>query len=111
MKSTMLTLHSKQHIRFVTVEKATGLFVYAILLETTGNETLAVSEPKLVKIIPKKANLGLAGTNGVSSRWLVAPIEDLIAQTSKIASPYFAFIFGSEASNFITGIAPQPPTR
>ncbi len=106
----MIELRTHQHIRFVTVEKPTAVFVYAILLETTGNETIAVSEPRIVKIIQKKGQLALKGTTPTTIYILPAPQEVIGTKVSKVISPYFAYIFGSETSNFIIGLAAQPPT-
>ncbi|MDQ3076566.1 MAG: hypothetical protein M3Q63_00715 [bacterium] len=107
----MIQLRTQQHIRFVTVEKPTAIFVYAILLETTGNETVAISEPKLVKVVARKGQLALKGTVPTLVQALPAPLEVIGMRVSKVVSPFFAFIFGSEVSNFIMGIAPQPPTN
>ncbi|MES2436951.1 MAG: hypothetical protein V4519_02975 [Patescibacteria group bacterium] len=105
----MLKLHRKQHIRFATIEQPTQFVVVAVMLETVGTETVAISEPKIVKIIPKAIHL-LSGskTSPQAVLALTAPALALISQP--IVSPYFAHIFGSEKSNFITGLAAQPPT-
>jgi hypothetical protein len=105
----MLKIHRKQHIRFATIEQPTRFVVVAVMLETVGNETVAISEPKIVKIIPKAIHL-LSSTKA-SPRAILslsAPVQS--STVGNIVSPYFAHIFGSEKSNFIVGLAAQPPT-
>ncbi len=104
----MLKIHTKRHIRFATLDKGNVFVVVAVLLETTGTETVAISEPRVVKIIPK-AQYTLPGTISYS-RALNASTKVIAAIKGSIISPYISHIFGSEKSNFITGLAAQPPT-
>ena len=106
----MLKLHTQQHIKFAKLDRGDAWVVVAVLFETTGTETVAISEPKIVRIIPK-AYQALPGSKSSQQAVLslAAPAEELTR--THIVSPYFAYIFGTEKSNFITGIAPQPPTR
>jgi hypothetical protein len=105
----MLKLHSQQHIRFAKVDRGDAWVVVAVLFETTGNETVAISEPKIVKVIPKAQYALPSGSKTHQVLLLAAPAQVLVEHA--IASPYFTQIFGYSDSNFITGIAPQPPTK
>ena len=106
----MLKLHTQQHIRFAKVDRGDAWVVVAVLFETTGNETVAISEPKVVKIIPKAIHkLSGSKSSPQANLSLTAPLEEL--SNRSIISPYFAHIFGSEKSNFIIGLAAQPPTN
>ncbi|MBX4197802.1 hypothetical protein KW782_00505 [Candidatus Parcubacteria bacterium] len=103
----MINIQTKQHIRFAKVEQPTAWVIVAILLETTGDETVAISEPRIVKVIPKN-NTSLKA--GFDTRFILnAPVEILI-HTAPFASPYANLLFGSRKSNFITGLAARPPT-
>jgi hypothetical protein len=105
----MLKPQTQQHIRFITVEKPTAWVVVAVLVEMNGEETIAVSQPKVVRVIPK-AQAALKGATVQSPFLLSAPVEISASHFESLVSPYFAYIFGSEKSNFITGLAAQPPT-
>ncbi len=104
----MLKPQSQQQIRFITVEKPTAWYVLAVLVEMNGEETVSVSQPKVVKIIPKVK--ALKGGTSQNQFLLTAPVDISAAELSSLVSPYFAHIFGSEKSNFIVGLAAQPPT-
>lgn len=103
----MLKPNTQQHIKFITVEKPTVWLVVAVLVEMMGDETISVSQPKIVKVIQKAR--ALAGSTQ-SQFLLSAPAVVQLSKSQAQVSPYFAFIFGSEKSNFITGLAAQPPT-
>jgi hypothetical protein len=53
----MLNVQAKRHIRCATVETPTAWLVVAVLLETRGTETIAVSEPRLLKLFRKRSLL------------------------------------------------------
>ena len=105
----MLKVNSKQHIRFIKLEQPTAWVVVAILLETKNGQTVAISEPRVVKIIPK-AYYALPGTTRGSVLALSAPKLETLASYRPIASPYIGAIFGTVNSNVIMGLAPMPPT-
>ncbi len=116
----MLKPNTQQHIKFITVEKPTAWLVVAVLVEMMGDEMVSVSEPKVVKIIQKAClrpacagrRQALALKGSTQSQFLLsAPAVVQLSKSQAQVSPYFAFIFGSEKSNFITGLAAQPPTR
>jgi hypothetical protein len=107
----MIKLHSQQHIRLYTRHCGTTTEVYAVLFETQGSETFAISEPKLVKVIHKKV-FALKGAKqklsptlslGVSSR-------ELPRKISEVVSPYISSIFGFINADFIAGLSARPPT-
>ncbi len=106
----MLKLRTKQHIRFAKLDQGTAWVVVAVLIETVGTETIAISEPKIVKIIPKTQQYALSG-NVAKNLTLAAPISAHHAQPSSVISPYISTIFGYADSNFIVGLAPLPPTK
>jgi hypothetical protein len=105
----MLKQRTQQHIRFAKIEQPNAWVVVAVLLETTGNETVAISEPKVVKVIPK-AQFALPGGKKQSSAVLLLSAPYVAYFGHSLTSPYFSLIFGSEKSNFIIGLAAQPPT-
>ncbi len=106
----MIKLHSKQHIRFVTLDKGTVFEVYAILLETEGRETVAISEPKLIRIIQKNT-LALRGSKKtVSILTLATSAISNKQKISGVVSPYITSIFGYPNSQFVMGLSAQPPT-
>ncbi len=104
----MLKVNNKQHIRFIRLEQPTVWVVLAILLETRGDETVAISEPKVVKIIPKTVRM-LAGTVG-SSVLALGTSACQAPACRAVASPYIGAIFGTVNSRVIIGLAPMPPT-
>lgn len=109
----MLKPNTQQHIKFITVEKPTAWLVVAVLVEMLGDETISISEPKVVKVIQKAClrRQAIALKGSVQSQFLLsAPTVTQLSKSQAQVSPYFAFIFGSEKSNFITGLAAQPPT-
>ena len=103
MKSSHL---QKQHIRLTRIEKPTATFVVAFLVE--GDEI--VSEPKIVKIIPKKVALALSGT--VSKIKKVFSLgcgkKEAVQIESAIPSPYISQFFKELA--FTPSIYARPPT-
>ncbi len=104
----MLKISSKkQHIRFATLEQPHAWVVVAFLIETNGNETIAVSDPKVVKIIPKSQFALKAGN--LSSFALSAP-QEIVSTLSLQRSPYVVSLFGYSNSEVVIGLAAQPPT-
>jgi hypothetical protein len=107
----MLKIQTKQHIKFATVDKGTAVFVVAILVETHGNETISISEPKIVKII-QKSYLAITGQiKKAAQAFLALPAqENLITKKSRsVVSPYINS-FGYSNSIIIPNISAQPPT-
>lgn len=110
----MLKIHSKRHIRFATLEQPTAWVIVAVLLETRGNETIALSEPRVVKVIPKDGRLTLPGTF-VSSSFnapLALPASHAIVKNlvSSIISP-FVSSFNISDKEFVMWFSAQPPTK
>jgi hypothetical protein len=110
----MLKIYSKRHIRFATVEQPTAWLVIAVLLETTGDKTIALSEPRVVKVIPKESMLALPAVF-VSSSFkaplaLPAPHAIVKAIAEPTESP-FASLFNTSNNQFIVWFSAQPPTK
>jgi hypothetical protein len=103
----MLNIRSQQHIRFAKIEQAHAWVVVAVLVETVGNETVAISEPKVVKIIPKK----LAQLSGFVARSVLLGAHAVVIShiDSPVISP-FAKYFDFAIYNVATGLGAQPPT-
>ena len=101
----MLNIQTKRHIRFATVDKGTAWVVVAILIETTGNQTVAVSEPKVIKIIPKKPVLSLTGHTAE----LTAPNINVIFEKA-VPSPFISILFGNTNTSYIASLGARPPT-
>jgi hypothetical protein len=101
---------TKRHIRFVTVEKPTAWIIVAILLETSGSETIALSEPRVVRVIPKKTTFTLPGkVIRSNTKILPEPVKNISSSARAIVSPYFN-VFGYKHSHFITWFSARPPT-
>ena len=107
MKNNSLT---KQYVRFVTVEKPTVWVVVAVLVEDRDGETIALSEPRIVKIIKKEPREMLALASGqrllASSVVLPAPAS-ILSSSNFIPSPYIASFGYSEV---ISWLFARPPT-
>ncbi len=93
----MLALQRRQQIRFVTLEKPNAWVVFAFLVEQNGNETLIVSEPKIVRIIQKKTVFALP-----------APRAKNQTGFASVKSPYVSAFFSKETQNF--SLFARPPT-
>src|SRR4051812_16534674 len=105
----MIQLRTQRHIRFAKIEKPTAWVVVAVLVETNGDETVIVSEPKIVRVIPKTvvALTGTVSETGILT--LTSPKPDT-EYTEAIISPFTSTLFGFSNTKVITGLAPQPPT-
>ncbi len=96
----------KQNIRIARIEKPTATYVVAFLVE--GNEI--VSEPKIVKIIPKKVAAALKGAVTKVSKIfsLGSGKKEVVEISTAIPSSYFSD-FIKEAF-FTPSIYARPPT-
>ena len=99
---------SKQHIRFTTIEKSTAWIVVAVLVENDGVDTVAVSEPKIVRIIPKPKSLVLTGSVGNPKLCLSCP-EQVLKIKSPVKSP-FSILFGYSNTDLLVWYCARPPT-
>ena len=108
----MLKLRTKQHIKFVTVDKGTVWIVAAVLIETRGNEPISISEPRIVKIIPKTQNLALnSSVTTIPQVLSLAAAESVVVQPIQPkVSPYFN-AFGYTTSNLVPNVSARPPTQ
>jgi hypothetical protein len=102
----MLTLYTKRTIKFAVVEKPTCWLVYGVVFETRGNEQIAITEPRIVKVITK-ARAALPGT-------VVSPFalfgQSIAVQTpTGIISPYTAHVDAQHS--FLAWYYARPPTR
>jgi hypothetical protein len=107
----MLQLHRKREIKLATVEKATAWIVVAVAIETEGGEIIYVSEPRIVRVIPKKT-LALKGeiTRGkkvLTLKGTTKPHSKPL-QTS-VLSPYAVDLKIRDEQSMV-GIAARPPT-
>src|SRR4051812_18708827 len=105
----MIQLRTQRHIRFAKIEKPTAWVVVAVLVETQGDETIIISEPKIVRVIPKTTT-ALAGTVSESGILTLSSPKSESTYTEAIISPFASKIFGFTNSEVKTGVAPQPPT-
>ena len=103
----MFELQTKRNIRCFTVERATVRLVFAALVEVQNGVEVLVSEPKLIKVLPKATATLPAGKKPV----LALPgIETQVAHTTvAYVSPFVSLLFGN--SELVINLAPQPPTR
>lgn len=110
----MLKTRTQQHIRFAKIEKPHAWFIVAVLFETTGSETVAISEPKIVKIIYKAQYLLTGKTKKQAA---VVLLSNTHAQKNQnilkrhVISSYSKAFFGNIKSYSVIGLAAQPPTR
>ncbi len=118
----MLTIHTKRHIRLMTVEKPTAWIVYAVCLETTGSETVQVGESRIVRVIPKetvapalRGSIAAQDAGAVSvkahSKTLALPGTTAVSieSVSAIPSPYSSSL-SKENLDFILWFSARPPT-
>ena len=106
----MLKLHQEKVIRFVKVEQANAWVVLAFLVETEGGTIINVSEPRLVRVIPKKdKQIALPGSVAENILLLAAPVSELvkneIRRVASIVSPYF------EGAELLSWFSARPPTK
>lgn len=98
----------KQYIKTVTIEKANAWLTVSFLAEESNGETIIVSAPKIVKIIPKKTAPTLRGDVLKNNFVLVAGKKLSKIVTEKIISPYISeFIKEIE---FCLSYSARPPT-
>jgi hypothetical protein len=105
-----MQLPQKQQIRFARIEKPTASVVVAFLVEEQNGETVIVSEPKIVKIIPKKVAQALRGTVSKIQKIfaLGSGKKEVIEISTAIPSPYVSEFF--KALDFTPTIYARPPT-
>lgn len=107
----MVDIQIKRNIRFVTVEKPNAWLVLAVLVEIRDGLTVAVSEPKIVKIIQKKFAALSGNVQKRKISQLSAP-KILVNQSHArhgIISPY-STSFKYLDSHTIPWFSAQPPT-
>jgi hypothetical protein len=97
----------KQRIKFAKIEKPTCTYVVAFLVEEQNGETVIVSEPKIVKVIAKKAALAIKGAVQKILALGSGP-KAAVKISSAIPSPYIS-LFVKE-SIFTPSIYARPPT-
>jgi hypothetical protein len=92
----MLQKYSKRYIHFVTVEEAARTLVYAVLMQNDGQKTVALSEPRLVRVIIKEDfsytfALGAAVQAAISyAQPIVSPFVDFFVQSQAVPSFSYA---------------------
>jgi len=106
----MNNLQPKQFVRFATIDRPTARIVVAFLVEVQGFETVVVSEPRIVKIVPKAVTPALRGAVRSQDYFFLPGFIQNKKSTGLKISPFVSAIFGSTNSDFIAGLAPQPPT-
>ena len=104
----MLTLHAQRKIKFFAVEKPTLWLIYAAVVEIRGEETLIVSEPKLVKVRQKQV-IALPGRQTKNVPLAISAPITKTAFAGSIASPYFSYEV-SKDPNFLVWYNARPPT-
>ena len=105
-----ISLYNKRFVKFIRIERPDAFVVVAVLFETNGTETYAVSEPKIVKILPKDSVVIQSGkiSHGFT---LPAPIKELFKGSSPIKSPFFSTIFGFSNTDLVVSLSARPPTK
>lgn len=103
---------NQYQVKFFTVLKGTAVVIYAVAFRKEGSELIAVSEPRIVKIIQKKQAV-LKGSVKITSKYFLAGNKKAKKATAeikkKIASPYFSeTIF---QTGFIAAIGARAPSR
>lgn len=102
-----LTAYNKRFVRFLTVEKASAWEVYAVLFESDGLSVVAISEPKLVRVVAKDVK-ALKGSCANPSCLAASKPEEQTQEA--IPSPYFPTLFGFSNSEFVIHHSARPPT-
>lgn len=104
-----LKAYKKQFVRLVTRETNSACEVYAVLFESDGQNVVAISEPRLVRIILRKATLALKGfCSGFNI--LKGYVKNEKEKPQPVPSPYFPTLFGFSNSDFVIQISARPPT-
>jgi len=102
----MLQVYLKRKIHLKTVDTPTATLLVAVLVETYGNET-HVSEPKIIRIIPKNT---LCISGSVATNLLFSASQEIL-YTKPSVFP-FAFIFSyKNSNNNLTWLYARPPTK
>lgn len=105
----MIGIHTQRVVRVVTVEKPTAWFVVAVVVETRNNESYIVSEPRILKIIPKQVQPTLEG-KVASSPLLGGKTSHFAKITAPIVSPYSDYLFSYTDSLIASQKGARPPT-
>jgi hypothetical protein len=106
----MNAIQIKRHIRVAKIENSTQWLFVAVVLEEQGGVMVAVSQPRVIKII-QKPNSALPGKISQAITFkLASPLSKTQTRTSRIQSPYVSILFGT-TSEVIVGLAAQPPTK
>jgi hypothetical protein len=106
----MLNIHNQQHIRFGKVETPTAWLVVAVLVEIHGSTTTVISEPRVIKVIPK-AERGLPAARRELPGSISLPKIQYEVRVSLIPSPYVTTLFGNNNKDIVVALAARPPTR
>lgn len=105
-----ITAYKKQFVRLVTRDIGSACEVYAVLFESDGLNTVAVSEPKLVRIIFKKAQQALKGFCA-GFNILKGYVKNEKEEPQPVPSPYFPTLFGVSNADFVIQVSARPPTK
>ena len=109
-----LAIRTRRSIKFARIEREDSFAVFAFVIEQNGNETIILSEPRLIRIIPKasshRARLMLAGSVSRAGG-LLALAGDIASLAVQRISASFSYPFAFAAQeSFSAGLYARPPT-
>ncbi|MDD5068247.1 MAG: hypothetical protein PHS53_03365 [Candidatus Pacebacteria bacterium] len=86
-------------VKFFTVDKGTSVVIYAVAFRKEGSELIAVSEPRIVRIIAKEQVVlkGEVSSGNFSLPGKISTSVRRLTKTLPVISPFF------ETSIFQTG--------
>ncbi len=97
-------------VKFFTVDKGTSVVIFAVAFRKEGSELIAVSEPRIVKVIAKKtaALKGKVSSGNFSLPGKISASVRNFKYTTPVPSPFFnTSIF---QTGFIATIGARAPS-
>ncbi len=106
----MLTLHAQRYIKVAKVEQQSAWLFVAWVVEKRGDTEVALSEPRVLRVIPKQPLKALAGKIMAEAQalFLAAP-RLLTGQIVRIISAIEVFA-GFTKPEVISWFSARPPT-
>lgn len=103
---------TKQYVRVFKLQRPGAVMFVAVLMESLNGQEVSISEPKILKIVPVKAQFELAGSTAVKPAFAALPGSVSIPSplSTPIVSPY-VIIFGYQESGILNHLGARPPTN
>lgn len=111
----MITPAIKRYVKCISVERGAGVYIIACVCERTGDREVVVSEPRIIRFIPRSSMALALGTSKASeerSQYAVldSGVYDAVkASLEPIVSP-FSELFVVKRDCVIAFHGARPPT-